>query len=320
MNVLDHQEPAAGLVRGVVGLGAMGMPMARAISGSPGRTVVFDVNPGARERAATAGLDVADTLEDLVRQVDVVILSLPVPSVVEAVVGDIVRLLTQPLTVLDTSTIDPDTARRCSDALAARNGEYVDCPILGRPASAGGWTLPVGGSRAGFELARQAMAPVARSVVHVGEVGAGHTMKLLNNLMLGTINAATAEVLLLARAAGVDPGLFVDMIVDSGAASVSGLFREIAPRAVDGDFEPTFSLRLMHKDNALALRLADSLGIPLGVAGATQVLNTMAVAAGHGNEDSVAVLRVLEELTGMTARRGQTSSAAEGQVRSGQTR
>jgi 3-hydroxyisobutyrate dehydrogenase len=84
---------------------------------------------------------------------------------------------------------------------------------------------------------------------------------------------------------------------------VSPLFRDVAARAVDGDFSPTFSLRLMHKDNALALTMADELLVPVNTGRAAQHLNTMALASGLGDEDSIAVLKTLEDLTGRRARR-----------------
>ena len=121
--------------------------------------------------------------------------------------------------------------------------------------------------------------------------------------MFSVINAVTAEALLLAKAAGLDPGLFVDTVIDSGAATVSGLFRSIAPRAVDGDFTPTFSLDLVRKDNDLAVQLATSLGLELSVGSAARDLHDRAVLAGHGAEDSIAVLRLLEEEFGQEARR-----------------
>ena len=96
--------------------------------------------------------------------------------------------------------------------------------------------------------------------------------------MFSVINAVTAEALLLAQAAGLDPGVFVDTVVDSGAATVSGLFRSVAPRAVDGDFAPTFSLDLVRKDNDLAVQLATSLGLELPVGSAARDLHDRAVA------------------------------------------
>lgn len=146
--------------------------------------------------------------------------------------------------------------------------------------------------------------PLSRKVVHVGGVDAAATLKVANNLVFSVINAVTAEALLLAKAAGLDPGVFVDIAVDSGAATVNGLFRSIAPRAVDGDFAPMFSLDLVRKDNDLAVRLAASLGLELSVGLAARDLRDRAVVAGHGAEDSVAALRLLEEELGQEARRG----------------
>ena len=122
--------------------------------------------------------------------------------------------------------------------------------------------------------------------------------------MLAIINAGTAEALALAAAAGLDPGVFVDTVIDSGAASVSGLFRDVAPRAVDGDYDPVFSLALMRKDNALAVALAAESGVPVPVSAAALALHTDGVEAGLGARDSIAVLGVLEQASGVPARRG----------------
>jgi 3-hydroxyisobutyrate dehydrogenase-like beta-hydroxyacid dehydrogenase len=140
-------------------------------------------------------------------------------------------------------------------------------------------------------------------VVAVGPVGSAATIKVVNNQMLAVINAATAEALAVAAAAGLDPGVFVDTVIDSGAASVSGLFRDVAPRAVDGDFEPVFSLALMHKDNALAVDLASASGLSTPVASAALALHSRGLDAGLGERDSIAVLSVLEGDSGVSARR-----------------
>ena len=286
---------------GLIGLGAMGWPAAQTAAAAGAQVEVFDVSEAARDRARAAGLTTHDDVRSLAAACSTVVLSLPTPAVVESVVAELAPA--GEVVVLDTSTIDPATARRARDLLVATGGDYADCPVLGRPERVGQWTMPVGGSDAAYERASQVLAPLARAVPHVGDVGTASAVKVLNNLMLGAINAVTAEVLVLAQAAGLDPGVFVDVVLDSGAASVSPLFKDVAPRAVDGDFDPTFSLRLMHKDNALAIAMAQEYGVPLVVGGATQTLNTMAMAAGHGDEDSIAVVRALEELTGRSVRR-----------------
>lgn len=287
---------------GVVGLGAMGLVMLTGLRDAGATVTGFDVSDAARGRATETGAQVAPSLEDLAADSDVVLLSLPTPAVVTGVVGELVEAGASGLRVLDTSTIDPGTAAQAAQTLQAAGHFYADCPVLGRPGAVGKWTIPVGGDQVSFECARQALAPLARTV-HVGAVGSAATIKILNNMMLATINAVTAEALVLAQASGVDPGVFVDTVVDSGAASVSGLFKDVAPRAVDGDFAPTFSVNLMRKDNALALQLAESHALALPVASAAQLLNTMAVAAGHGDEDSVAVIKALEKVAGISARR-----------------
>lgn len=289
---------------GVVGLGAMGGRLALHLHDAGRPVLAHDVDPQTRAALAGAGVDVRDSLEDLAVGCDVVVLSLPTPAVVLEVVTRIVAAAgPRPTLVLDTSTIDPGTAQQAASTLSAVGVAYADTPVLGRPASVGSWTFPVGGDPAAAATAAAVLDPVAARVVPVGEVGAASTLKLLNNLMLGTINAVTAELLAVAEVAGLDPGLFYDVVVDSGAASVSPMFRDVAGRAVDGDFTPVFPVRLMHKDNALALALAEGHDVPVHVGRAAQRLNTSALEAGLGDEDSIAVLKPLEAHTGRPARR-----------------
>jgi 3-hydroxyisobutyrate dehydrogenase len=275
---------------GVVGVGTMGGPIARALA-SAGRTVVaYDADPGAVARID--GVEPASSPADVASRCRVVVLSLPTPDVVAAVVAEIAEAAPG-VTVLDTSTVGPDTSIDARSVLEAHGGRFADCPVLGRPSAVGAWTIPVGGEDDVVELARAVLSPVAKRVVGVGPTGAAATLKVLSNLMLGVINAATAEVLVLAEEAGLDPQVFVDTLVDSGAASVSGLFKDVAPRAVRDDFAATFSVRLMHKDNALALDLADRHAVDVPLGRAAQAANTRALDAGHGDEDSIAVIRPL---------------------------
>ncbi len=293
--------PARVFPVGVVGLGAMGLPMAKTLAGV--RSVqAYDAVPAACERAAAAGVPVAPSLAALAQVCRTIVLSLPSAEIVERVVEEIATSSPGRL-VLDTSTIGPDDSRRIAARALERGTTYIDTPILGRPEAVGGWTVPMGGPDAAYVVVADVFEPLARKVVRVGDVGAAATLKVANNLMFSVINAVTAEALLLARAAGLDPGVFVDTVLDSGAATVSGLFRSIAPRAVDGDFAPTFSLDLVRKDNELAVQLAAGLGLELSVGLAARDLHARAVVAGHGAEDSVAVLRLLEEEFGQVARR-----------------
>lgn len=295
----------AGLSVGVVGLGAMGLRLATRLADAGVAIAAVDPSPAAADAAAGAGIAVVDGPADLADR-DVVVLSLPIPGTVLAVVSELsaaADAADRRVTILDTSTIGPSDAEAAAEAATVHGQTYADCPILGRPESVGRWTFPVGGPEETVALARRVLAPVAGLVEGVGAVGTASATKVLNNLMLGTINAITAELLVLAEAAGLDPGRWVDLVIESGAASVSPLFRDVAARAVDGDFDPTFTLQLMHKDNGLALELADRLHVPMITGHAAQQLNTMGMAAGHGAEDSIAVVKVLESTTRRQARR-----------------
>lgn len=278
---------------GVIGLGRMGLPICAHLVGAGFEVVVHDPVETHVDAARGHGASAAGTASEVGRRAEVVLLSLPTPEVVVAVVdqltgGGACRL------VLDTSTNGPATARQAFRALAAHGISYADTPVLGRPESVGRWTIPVGGSAEAFREATPVLQHLATSVVHAGDVGSAATVKVANNMMLSAINAVTAEALALVTAAGIDPERFVEIVVDSGAASVSGLFREVAPRAARGDVDArTFSVRLMHKDTALALVLAEEHGLRLYVTDAAQRLNDRAVAAGLGDLESIAVINVV---------------------------
>jgi 3-hydroxyisobutyrate dehydrogenase len=304
-NLPTTDGPARVFPVGVVGLGAMGLPIARTLAGV--RSVrAYDALPAARDRAAALDVPLADSVADLAQDCRTILLSLPSAEIVEQVVDEVASSSPGRL-ILDTSTVGPDDTRRIAARALEQGATYLDTPVLGRPDLVGGWTIPLGGPASAYVAVADVFEPVAKKVVHVGEVGSAATLKVANNLMFSVINAVTAEALLLAQAAGLDPGLFVDTVTDSGAATVSGLFRSIAPRAVDGDFSPTFSLDLVRKDNDLAVQLAASLGLELSVGLAARELHDRAVIAGHGAEDSIAVLRLLEEEFGQQARRGPAS-------------
>jgi len=226
-----------------------------------------------------------------------VILSLPLPHDVADFAsrhGDAVQA---GATVVDLSTIDPATARGAAEVLRGNEAQYLDSPVLGRPEKCGAWTLAVGGDAKAIDGVRPLLqSTIARAVVRAGEVGAGSTVKLLNNLMFGTINAATAEILTTCRAAGVEPDKLVEILSESNSAAMSNLFRELAPKVLAADFTPTFALQLLHKDNRLANELSERLGCPTFVGNAVQQVNSLALARGYGREDTGSVLKIYQLL------------------------
>jgi 3-hydroxyisobutyrate dehydrogenase-like beta-hydroxyacid dehydrogenase len=278
----------------VVGLGTMGGRIAAAFAATGRPTAGADPYEAARVAAAGHGVAVTDSPGEAVAGADLVVLSLPAPRQVLEVAGALAGRVARGALVADTSTIDPGTAREAASRLTAAGARYVDAPVLGRPAGVGAWTLVTGGAEADVaELAAATVGVIAKAVRRAGDVGAGSTVKVLNNLMFGAINAVTAEVVDLAERAGIPAAMFADVVADSGAATVSPLFRDIAPRMAAGDYEPAFTLALLQKDVRLGAALAAALGAPAEVTTAVEALTTAAVESGRAADDTAALVELL---------------------------
>lgn len=282
----------------VLGLGTMGGRVAARLREAGADVSGYDLSPAATSAAADAGVRVCDTPEEAVQDSPLVVLSLPRPADVIAAARGPLAKVAPGTVVVDLSTIDPASARTAAEALRAVDAQYLDAPVLGRPEKCGNWTLSVGGPAEAVERVRPVLeGPVARQLAHVGEVGTGSVVKLLNNLMFGAINAVTAEALNISRRAGVDPELFATVVADSGAATVSGLFRELSTKIPAGDYSPMFALGLLRKDNRLALDLADSTGSPALIAACVDQINALAAGQDWAGEDTSAVYKLYELLS-----------------------
>lgn len=281
---------------GLIGVGTMGRIVAAALRRAGHPVLAYDPDPEAQRQAREAGARVVTTTGDLGIGAEVVLLSVPRPQDVRMVVVELLARPVQGLIIVDTSTVDPATTREMAAAAQRRGVGYLDAPILGRPASAGQWTVVVGGEAAVLERARPVLETFAARVVHIGPSGSGHTLKLLNQMMFATINAVTAEVLAIAAKLGLPPALFVDVIATSGAATASGLFREIGTKIARRDFAPVFPVDLLCKDTELALEMAREGGAPAVVTGLVQTLNQLARSRGAGSLDTAALVQVYEAL------------------------
>lgn len=282
---------------GLIGFGLMGAPMARRLLQAGHSVIVVDANADALVRAEKLGCSTATDPAALASHASVVILSLPTPELVRQVVhaGDDCLLdgaTLEDSVIIDTSTVDPQTSRDNATLAAARGVGYLDCPILGRPSNVGSWTLPAGGDAAHLDQVRPILGAFASTVIHLGPVGQGNTVKLLNNLMFGAINSITAEMFSLSDHVGIDRGLLFDTIAGSGAATVSNLFKELAPKIVDEDFEPNFTVNNLVKDIGLGIEMAALSGVRLPFSEAGQALNKRAQELGLGLEDSAAVVKI----------------------------
>ena len=276
---------------GIVGLGRMGGAMAQALAP---HFALFGWDLRTPEvRAATTVARAAELAE----RCAVVLLSLPSPEATRTVLLEPsfrAAFEARDVIVVDTRTSDPASLRELAAVLGASQARLLDAPILGRPDSCGRWTIPVGGPEEAFRAATPVLSVLAQRLIHVGHLGAGHTIKLLNNMMFAAINVITAEAIgaaeRLSDQHGISGRAFVDVVEASAAATVSPLFRELAPRML-GETGPTvFTTALLHKDLQLAVKMCETGGVPLIAARALQIATSRALEAGLGDRDSAALI------------------------------
>ena len=275
---------------GLVGVGIMGGPMARKFIEAGYAVVATDVSSAALEKVRELGAATAESPAAVARAALVILLSLPNAAIVEACLTGPTGLLAgaSPGTIIaNTSTIDPQSTRRLAKLAAEKDVVFMDTPILGRPDAAGAWGMPVGGEAAHLETLRPVLSVIAGHIFHAGGLGAGNVVKLLNNLMFGAINAMTAEMMAIAERLGVAPATLYEIMVQSNGGAVSNLFRELGKRISNENYDnPAFSVRLLTKDIALGLAMAEEGGIPSMIGNAVDYLNRMALSQGLGEKDT----------------------------------
>jgi 3-hydroxyisobutyrate dehydrogenase-like beta-hydroxyacid dehydrogenase len=291
---------------GFIGVGNMGGPMCRnIIRNTNHEVVVFDLDPAAVTRCTEIGATIALSVADVAKSCDVVITSLPIPRVVEEVAlgPDGIVENARPGTVyIDLSTNAPSTARKLAEGAKARGLGMLEAPVSGGVARAADGTIVimVGGEAATYEAQLPLLKSFSGEVIHVGDVGFGSVAKLINNMMAFCNGAIAAEALMMGKRAGIDLKK-LDSVIRNASGDSSG-YRNMANKALAGNFTATFALDLAHKDMRLAMELADELGVP-GVV-APEVLNLMRMARGMGlgGMDSTSIMRVYETVLGTEVR------------------
>jgi 3-hydroxyisobutyrate dehydrogenase-like beta-hydroxyacid dehydrogenase len=284
---------------GIVGVGQMGGRMASRIRQAGDPILAYDRDA---ERLAASGIDAAGSLEELVVSVDVVLLSLPDSSIIEPVMlGDsgVLDHARAGQLVVDLSTASPESTRRIHAALAERSVEFLDAGISGgaKAADAGTLTLMVGGDTDALDRVRPILERFAAKIFHMGDSGAGHIAKLLNNFLNGISLAATAEVMVAAKLSGLDLETFLDVVNASSGVNFATLNR--FPHIIKGDYlEGGLTGRLMAKDIRLYLDHVARLGVPTFSGPACLATFEVANALGYENEISNRVVDGIGDLAG----------------------
>jgi 3-hydroxyisobutyrate dehydrogenase len=290
---------------GFVGLGAMGLPMARHLLAAGHELTVASRNPRGVEAAIADGAVAGSGIGDVGRHSVVVIICVPNSPDVASVVADLVPELSAGQVVVDCSTIDPDVERAQHAIVAATGAGYIEAPMSGGTAGAeaGTLTLMVGGAEHDLELARPALETFASRIVHVGGPGQGQVVKLGNNLIYAAQMVATAEATTMAAKAGIDLGLLHEVLVASTGDCTAVRTRipfegVLADSPASNGWKPGFMTDLMAKDIDLALAYAARSGVPALSAGVARQVLTAASVAGYGREDFSALGKVIRHLAG----------------------
>ena len=284
---------------GFVGLGNMGGRIATRLVEQGHDVWGYDANPA---HGADRGIPTAATLRELVEGSDLVLLSLPDSKVVEAVVraeDGVLACCRRGQIVVDLSTASPASSIELHRELAERGAEFLDAGVSGGAAAAEKGTLAimVGGSATALDQARPALEGFSSKIFHMGSPGAGHTTKLLNNFLNAVTLAATSEVMVAGRKAGLDLAQLVDVLNVSSGASFATANR--FPNIVRGDYmEGGLTSRLQMKDVSLYLELIGELGVPsLNAAGPTASFG-LALQLGYGDEISNRVVDAIGDAAG----------------------
>jgi len=287
---------------GFIGLGIMGQPMARNLVKAGHELVVHSRGRGPVDKlvAESDGAVVAaDKPSGVAARTDTIITMLPdSPNVRDVVFGEDGLLNAMPAggLLIDMSTIAPATAIEVGAAIGGRGVGALDAPVSGgdKGAVAGTLSIMVGGAETDFARARPLFEAMGKTIVHVGESGAGQVVKACNQIVVAIAYAAVSEALVLGSKAGVHPEKIVQVL--GGGLAASRVLELRGPTMLQRDFAPGFRVDLHRKDLGIALATAREQGVPLPVTGVVNQLFEALAAAGRGDLDHSALLTVIEDL------------------------
>lgn len=290
---------------GFIGLGNMGRPMALNLVKRGFALVVHDIDLAKVEPLRAQGAKVAQSSGAVAAAVDRTICIVETTAQAESVIaGDhgIIKTAKPGHVVICMSTIDPFAARRLGERLASRGVAMLDAPVSGGTtrAASGELSIIAGGDAATFEACRDVFEAMGTKLFHVGGLGQGLAMKLVNNMLNQVNRVAVAEALILGVKAGLDPKTIYDVVRVSTGSSV--VFETGVPKILARDFSPGGTVDITYKDQELETSFAKQLGVPLLLANVTQQLYQMARAAGLNKEDGLCVIKILERLAGVTVK------------------
>lgn len=287
---------------GFIGLGIMGLPMARNLMKAGYSLTVNNRSPEPEQALAAEGASVARTAREVAEASDIVITMLPdSPQVEEVVLGEhgVAEGIKQGGLFIDMSSIAPATARKVAEALQKKGAEALDAPVSGGQVGAEQATLSimVGGSEAAFSRAQPVFQAVGKNIVHIGGPGAGQVTKICNQIVVALTIQAVSEAMTLARKSGVDGAKVREALL--GGFAQSRILDLHGQRILDGNFKPGFRINLHRKDLRLALEAGRDAAVPLFATSTAAELMDSMIAQGMGDLDHSGLAKLYAQLSGL---------------------
>lgn len=284
---------------GFIGLGIMGKPMVLNLLKAGHEVVAYDINAKSVNEVVSAGAVAATSSKDVAEQCMVIITMLPnSPHVKTAVLGTdgVLDGAKEGTIIIDMSSIAPLDSQEIEKACRVKGVKMIDAPVSGGEPKAidGSLSIMVGGDKEVYEQMKDILLVMGASAVHCGDIGAGNTTKLANQIIVALNIAAVSEAFMLATKAGVDPQLVFEAI--KGGLAGSTVMNAKAPMIMSRNFAPGFKIDLHIKDLNNAIETGHGVGSPLPLTASVMEMMQTLRADGHGQDDHSGIAKYYEKV------------------------
>lgn len=291
---------------GFIGLGIMGKPMAKNLIKAGYKLVVYNRSAKSVEELVSYGAEKVSSSKEVAEKSQVIITMLPDSCEVEEVIlgkNGVIEGIKSESIVIDMSSISPLTSKKIAIELKKKKVKMLDAPVSGGEsgAIAGTLAIMVGGEQPVFEKVKPILEKIGKSVVLVGDIGAGNFTKLANQIIVAINIEAISEALVLGMKAGINPDILYKAI--RGGLAGSNVLDAKVPMILDRNFKPGFRIKLHQKDINNALLTAKELNVSLPVTALVQQMLSSLIADGKGDFDHSAICNFIEKISNVEVKR-----------------
>jgi 2-hydroxy-3-oxopropionate reductase len=283
-------------------MGVMGLPMTKRLIQAGHSLFLYDIDPRPLSILKGLGANICESPKDVAARADITISMLPKPAITkQAILGDngAIHGFKAGAIYLDMSTSNPLLSKEIYAILKDKGVSMLDAPVSGgiKGSTEGTLTIMVGGDIEIFKAVKDILSLMGTTVVHVGDIGSGHTIKIINNMLFAVVMAATSEALALGKKAGVDMQTLRDVMNTSSGKSYA-LDVKVRDFIFPRNFDPGFTVELQNKDTDLALELAKNVGAPVVLSTLVRQMYQTLVLKGYAKKDTSSIVTFFEELMG----------------------